>query len=177
MAAAEHIGALISVDCGEHGVYQGKILSVNDADQSITLERPFHNGTPQSLPTVTLSYVSFEDCAILFRDIESELFIDIIPMRFIPIPLPTRRIFAHLLPTPSLFSAEDILAVKILKLPTEFAAPNLISAPRARAVRAQAPNSTTTAAAASNRPARPQRPPTCAASLVQSSSVTPSQTR
>uniref|UniRef100_A0A914XIN4 Lsm14-like N-terminal domain-containing protein n=1 Tax=Plectus sambesii TaxID=2011161 RepID=A0A914XIN4_9BILA len=126
MAAAEHIGALISVECGELGVYQGKILGVNDADQSITLERPFHNGTPHPLPTVTLA-------------------------------------------------AEDMVAVKILKLPGEFAAPNLIAAPRVRTVRPQVPQPAVYASA--NRAVRPQRMPKCAASLVQSSSGVPSQPR
>ncbi len=52
-AGAEHIGCLVSARC-EAGLYQGTISAVDVHSQAITLQRPFLDGLPCQMHTVTL---------------------------------------------------------------------------------------------------------------------------
>ncbi|XP_030042340.1 enhancer of mRNA-decapping protein 3 [Microcaecilia unicolor] len=52
--ATEWIGSIVSINCGETlGVYQGRVSSVDQLNQTISLTQPFHNGVKCLVPEVT----------------------------------------------------------------------------------------------------------------------------
>lgn len=50
----DFVGCLLSVDCGNDGVFQGTVKEVSEKDQSLLLINPIRNGIPYPKPTVTL---------------------------------------------------------------------------------------------------------------------------
>jgi hypothetical protein len=62
---AEFRGALVSLDCGIDGYYQGKIAAIDPLDSSITLEKPLKDGCPLNVPSVTLTASKIQDMKVL----------------------------------------------------------------------------------------------------------------
>lgn len=48
------VGCLLSVDCGNDGVYQGIVKEVNEKEQTLVLTNPFCNGMPCNKQHVAL---------------------------------------------------------------------------------------------------------------------------
>ncbi|RXM93985.1 Enhancer of mRNA-decapping protein 3 [Acipenser ruthenus] len=64
--AADWLGSLVSINCGETlGVYQGKVSSVDQGSQTISLRQPFHNGMKCPVPEVTFSAMDIKELKIL----------------------------------------------------------------------------------------------------------------
>ncbi|KAL4613210.1 enhancer of mRNA-decapping protein 3 [Arapaima gigas] len=64
--AADWLGCLVSINCGETlGVYQGEVSSVNQCSQTISLRQPFHNGIKCPVPEVTFSAMDIKELKIL----------------------------------------------------------------------------------------------------------------
>ncbi|XP_043933135.1 enhancer of mRNA-decapping protein 3 isoform X2 [Protopterus annectens] len=64
--AANWIGSIVSIDCGEGlGVYQGRVSLVDPNCQTIALTEPFHNGKKYSMPEVTFSALNIKELKIL----------------------------------------------------------------------------------------------------------------
>ncbi|XP_041082309.1 enhancer of mRNA-decapping protein 3-like isoform X1 [Polyodon spathula] len=64
--AADWLGSLVSINCGETlGVYQGKVSSVDQDSQTISLRQPFHNGMKCPVPEVTFSAMDIKELKIL----------------------------------------------------------------------------------------------------------------
>uniref|UniRef100_A0A8C5S7B9 Lsm14-like N-terminal domain-containing protein n=1 Tax=Laticauda laticaudata TaxID=8630 RepID=A0A8C5S7B9_LATLA len=56
--ATDWLGSIVSISCGDSlGVYQGRVSAVNQASQTISLTRPFHNGVKCLVPEVTFRVV------------------------------------------------------------------------------------------------------------------------
>uniref|UniRef100_A0A8C7DDI0 Enhancer of mRNA-decapping protein 3 n=2 Tax=Oncorhynchus kisutch TaxID=8019 RepID=A0A8C7DDI0_ONCKI len=64
--AADWLGSLVSINCGETlGVYQGEVSSVDQSSQTISLKQPFHNGVKCPVPEVTFSAVDIKELKVL----------------------------------------------------------------------------------------------------------------
>jgi len=61
----EFRGCLVSVDCGEKGKYKGKVLNVDSAKRTITIDRPFKDDLPMDEKTLTLFSSSMRDLKVL----------------------------------------------------------------------------------------------------------------
>ncbi|MBN3314075.1 EDC3 protein, partial [Atractosteus spatula] len=64
--AADWLGSLVSINCGETlGMYQGEVSAVDQASQTISLRQPFHNGIKCPVPEVTFSAMDIKELKIL----------------------------------------------------------------------------------------------------------------
>ncbi|KAL7980399.1 hypothetical protein Chor_014728 [Crotalus horridus] len=60
------LGSIVSISCGDSlGVYQGRVSAVNQASQTISLTRPFHNGVKCLVPEVTFRAGDITELKIL----------------------------------------------------------------------------------------------------------------
>ena len=50
---SDFVGKCVSLDCGSLGFYQGKIVSINLEDESLSLKQVFKDGKAYTLPVVT----------------------------------------------------------------------------------------------------------------------------
>ncbi|XP_056268620.1 enhancer of mRNA-decapping protein 3-like isoform X2 [Pseudoliparis swirei] len=68
--ATDWLGSVVSINCGlTLGVYQGEVLSVDHASQTISLRQPYHNGVKCPLPEVTFSAIDIKE--LKFLDIQN----------------------------------------------------------------------------------------------------------
>lgn len=56
----QFIGCTVSVDCGEHGTYQGVVNCINS--ETLVLKKAFRNGVPHPENLATLKYVKCLCC-------------------------------------------------------------------------------------------------------------------
>uniref|UniRef100_A0A670ZEX1 Enhancer of mRNA-decapping protein 3 n=2 Tax=Pseudonaja textilis TaxID=8673 RepID=A0A670ZEX1_PSETE len=64
--ATDWLGSIVSISCGDSlGVYQGRVSAVNQASQTISLTRPFHNGVKCLVPEVTFRAGDITELKIL----------------------------------------------------------------------------------------------------------------
>ncbi|XP_060898237.1 enhancer of mRNA-decapping protein 3-like [Labrus mixtus] len=67
--AADWLGSVVSINCGQTlGIYQGEVISVDHASQTISLRRPYHNGVRCPVPEVTFSAMDIKE--LKFLDIQ-----------------------------------------------------------------------------------------------------------
>ncbi|XP_055789073.1 enhancer of mRNA-decapping protein 3 [Salvelinus fontinalis] len=86
--AADWLGSLVSINCGETlGVYQGEVSSVDQSSQTISLKQPFHNGVKCPVPEVTFSAVDIKELKVL--DIVSGRGV-VVPKSSDPVSVPHR---------------------------------------------------------------------------------------
>lgn len=52
----QFIGCIVSVDCGEHGIYQGEVTCINS--DRLILKKAFKNGVPHSEHLATIRLVN-----------------------------------------------------------------------------------------------------------------------
>lgn len=62
----------MSLDCGGLGFFQGVICRINLEEQTVTIEKPFHNGVPCKFPEITLNAADIQDLKILKSKVEIE---------------------------------------------------------------------------------------------------------
>ncbi|XP_048225448.1 enhancer of mRNA-decapping protein 3 isoform X2 [Perognathus longimembris pacificus] len=64
--ATDWLGSIVSINCGDSlGVYQGRVSAVDQASQTISLTRPFHNGVKCLVPEVTFRAGDITELKIL----------------------------------------------------------------------------------------------------------------
>ncbi|XP_038874170.1 enhancer of mRNA-decapping protein 3-like [Salvelinus namaycush] len=86
--AADWLGSLVSINCGETlGVYQGEVSSVDQSSQTISLKQPFHNGVKCPVPEVTFSAMDIKELKVL--DIVSGRGV-VVPKSSDPVSVPHR---------------------------------------------------------------------------------------
>lgn len=51
---SEFIGSLVSIDCGQLGIYQGRVEKVDSDMNTLTISHAFHNGLSCDLPEISL---------------------------------------------------------------------------------------------------------------------------
>ncbi|KAM4748324.1 enhancer of mRNA-decapping protein 3 [Rhinophrynus dorsalis] len=70
--ATEWLGSIVSINCGDTlGVYQGCVSSVDQANQTISLTQPFHNGVKCLVPEVTFRAGDIAELKILEIPVEN----------------------------------------------------------------------------------------------------------
>ncbi|MFH4981755.1 hypothetical protein AB6A40_008464 [Gnathostoma spinigerum] len=61
------IGSIIAVDCGEDGYIQGRLVSTNNQENTILIERPFKNGLPMSKKELKISTSKAREIKVVKR--------------------------------------------------------------------------------------------------------------
>ncbi|CAG5134830.1 unnamed protein product [Candidula unifasciata] len=69
---SEFIGSLVSIDCGQLGAYQGRVVNIDPVMNTLTISHAFRNGLCCDQPEISLSSTAILDIRIIHASQEAQ---------------------------------------------------------------------------------------------------------